>query len=583
MNPTVQHILEKHFGFSQLKPQQKPVVEAVLAGKNVLVILPTGTGKSLCYQLPALVLPGCTVVVSPLIALMQDQVHTLCSRGIAATCINSTLSRDEQHRRLTRLREGKIKLLYVAPERFQQPSLMNVLSQLHVSLLAVDEAHCISLWGHDFRPDYLRLGHLTHKLAQPVVMALTATAPPVVQDDILNKLSIPNARRIVSGFDRPNLCYHVIRCHGERQKISWIVACLRTHPHDSTLIYVATRTAAVDLAVSLSHALERSVLYYHAGLPDAQRAQIQKQFMQSPHAILVATNAFGMGVDKPDIRRIIHYHLPGTVEAYYQEAGRAGRDGDASECFLIYDPADKTIQDVFIRSASLSLSKLLKLQHLQTDPNTLDSLQHSLSITLRQVETAQILFKAWSFEHGNHKVFPNKLETIRLWRRMIKRRRYRYKQLEQMIRCAESKGCRRAVLMRYFDSHENIRQQPCCDICIQNRESEASQNIDLSNSGELWQRSLCVAILYCVARWPRRFTPDKLSALLSGIRTASVTLYDGFKVPVFGYFSFIPMAHIRSRLYRMQENGFVYSSTRQPFQTLYLTQKGSRVLNHLVR
>ncbi len=584
MNPAVQQILQSRFGFSRLKPQQIPVVEAVLAGKNVLVILPTGTGKSLCYQLPALVLPGCTVVVSPLIALMQDQVQKLCNRGIAASCINSTLSRDEQRRRLTRLRKGKIKLLYIAPERFQQSSLMDALGQQHVSLLAVDEAHCISLWGHDFRPDYLRLGHLIHQLSYPVVMALTATAPRVVQDDILNKLSIPHAQRIVSGFDRPNLCYHVIPCYGERQKISWMVTCLRTHPCDSTLIYVATRTAAVDLADSLSRALERSVLYYHAGLPDAQRDQIQSQFMHNPHATLVATNAFGMGVDKPNIRRIIHYHLPGTVEAYYQEAGRAGRDGDASECFLLYDTADKTIQDFFIQSASLSLSMLLKIQHcFKKNPDTVHSRQHSTAITSRQLETAQTLFKAWSLDQGNHKGLPNKLETLWLWRQMIQRRRYRRGQLERMIKCAESKGCRRAFLMRYFDSHENIRQQPCCDVCIRNRDSGAAQNIDLSNSQDLWKRSLCVAILYCTARWPHRFTPDKLSALLSGIRTASVTLYEGFRVPVFGHFAFMQTTHIRSHLYRMYENGFIYPSVRQPYQTLYITQKGSRILDQLIK
>jgi ATP-dependent DNA helicase RecQ len=341
--------LHEHFGFNDFRAGQLEVIEAVLAGKNAVVVMPTGSGKSLCYQLPALMLEGATLVVSPLIALMKDQVDALRARGLPATFINSSIPLGEQHERINALRRGEFKLVYIAPERFRSQRFVEALQSLRISLFAVDEAHCISTWGHDFRPDYLRLKSAVQLLRGAQTLALTATATPYVRSDIIEQLGLVSPPTFVSGFDRPNLSIDVVHTERERQKIAHIKRLALKH-EGSGIIYAATRKA-VELAARELQEQGLRVVAYHAGMSDGVRVKAQDDFMAGRTQMIVATNAFGMGIDKPDIRFVAHYQMPGSIEAYYQEIGRAGRDGLPSDCLLLFNYADKNTHDFFIEGS----------------------------------------------------------------------------------------------------------------------------------------------------------------------------------------------------------------------------------------
>jgi ATP-dependent DNA helicase RecQ len=341
--------LREHFGFDDFREGQREVVETVLSGQDAVVVMPTGGGKSLCYQLPALLKPGATLVVSPLIALMKDQVDALHARGLPATFVNSSLGFEEQKSRISAMRRGDFKLVYVAPERFRSNHFVEALKSAEISLFAVDEAHCVSTWGHDFRPDYLRLKQAAEEIGRPQIVALTATATPHVRADIIEQLGLRSPRAFVSGFDRPNLGIRVVHTQKEREKIARVRA-VAAEPGGSGIIYASTRKAVEQVSGRLREA-GLSVVGYHAGMEDADRARAQDDFMSGARQMIVATNAFGMGIDKPDIRFVIHYQMPGSIEAYYQEIGRAGRDGLPSTCVLLFNYADKRTQDYFIEGS----------------------------------------------------------------------------------------------------------------------------------------------------------------------------------------------------------------------------------------
>ena len=331
--------LRQYFGHSSFRPGQERLVDGILSGRDALGIMPTGGGKSLCYQVPALLLPGLTLVVSPLISLMKDQVAALTAAGVPAAFFNSSQTLEEYQEVFRGIRSRAYRLVYVAPERLENPRFAQLMAQQDVSLLAVDEAHCISQWGQDFRPSYLKIADFSANLCRrPIMAAFTATATARVQEDIVTQLALQRPVRVVTGFDRPNLFFDVQR---PRHKLSALLSLIAQRPGKSGIVYCATRSAVERVWTALNeHGIPAA--RYHAGLPEEERRANQDDFQFDRRAVMVATNAFGMGIDKSNVSFVIHYNMPKNLEAYYQEAGRAGRDGEAADCILLYSPGDVT-------------------------------------------------------------------------------------------------------------------------------------------------------------------------------------------------------------------------------------------------
>jgi len=364
----LQGALQQHFGYAEFKPQQEAIVAALLERRSVLAVLPTGHGKSLCYQLPALMQEGLTVVVSPLISLMKDQIDQLRRRGITPVAfINSSLALNEQRREMARVKNGTVKLLYVAPERFRSRAFTEELARCRLSLFVIDEAHCVSQWGHDFRPSYLALKETLRLLQPPAVALFTATATPEVEADILQQLGLAAVEKFVGSVARPNLHFRVQRVTSDGDKFRALAALLDGLPGKG-IIYTARKREAQEVAALLQN-LGIAADFYHAGRRDEERRQVQERFFDDSAnglRVVVATNAFGLGIDKRDIRFVVHFSLPGSLEAYYQEAGRAGRDGRPAQCLLLYWEEDRGLQEWFIKESLLSKTDLVKLLRAAT-------------------------------------------------------------------------------------------------------------------------------------------------------------------------------------------------------------------------
>src|SRR3954465_10427119 len=347
----VQAALDDYFGFPAFRPGQREAVDAAVAGQDVLVVMPTGSGKSLCYQLPALLRDDLTIVVSPLVALMQDQVEALQARGLGerVALVNAQQDGAANADAIRRAVGGRVRLLYVAPERFSSPGFVQRIGEASIGLFVVDEAHCVSQWGHDFRPDYFRLADAARHLGADAIVASTATATPQVAGDIVRRLSLRDPVRVATGFDRPNLAFAVAR-PAPHEKRPLVAEILRGHDALPAIVYAGTRAGSEELRDQLRAGLGGAVVeMYHAGLDRWERADVQRRFLADEVQVIVATNAFGMGVDKPNVRTVLHASVPASLEAYYQEAGRAGRDGDPARAILLAENRDKALHVHFIK------------------------------------------------------------------------------------------------------------------------------------------------------------------------------------------------------------------------------------------
>ncbi|MCC7363795.1 MAG: RecQ family ATP-dependent DNA helicase [Dehalococcoidia bacterium] len=360
---TARKALAQVFGYHDFRPGQAEVIAAVLGKRDTLAVMPTGGGKSICYQVPALLAKdGITVVVSPLLALMKDQVDGLRQAGVPVAAVNSTIPRDEQARILDAAVANRLRLLYVAPERFGDGQFMSALRRANVALLAIDEAHCISQWGHDFRPSYRELGDVRPKVGNPPIVALTATADPLVREDILARLKMRDPVVHVAGFDRPNLRFDVVRVKNQKEKSEQIAERLKGLGEESAIVYCGTRKKVEEVTDFLQRQRIKCARY-HAGMTDDDRKRIQEAFARDSVRIIVATNAFGMGIDKPDVRMVLHHDMPDSLESYYQEAGRAGRDGEPAECVLYYSARDRNLREFFIDLSHPEARTVVEVYH----------------------------------------------------------------------------------------------------------------------------------------------------------------------------------------------------------------------------
>ena len=449
--------LRRWFGHDDFRPGQREVIEALLEGRDALAVLPTGGGKSLTYLLPGLRRPGLCLVISPLIALMQDQVEKLVARGLPAAVLNSQLSSAEQSRVLERTQRGKIKILFVAPERFKSPRFVRALQKVEVGLFAVDEAHCISQWGHDFRPDYRRLDQGIALCGRPPVVAVTATATAQVRDDIAQLLDLGTDRLVlVRGFDRPNLHLSVQRLFGGRAlKERALIALLDRAPPGPGLVYCSTRKSTERVERVLKGAKFVGVEVYHAGLSGRIRERVQKALFSGKAQTVVATNAFGLGIDKQDLRFVIHYDVPGTVEAYYQQAGRAGRDGEPAVCALLYAPQDVHLQRFFLDTTFPAREVIAEVarvaEQVGDDPFLVEEAMPS-KVNGRAVESAlRILEEAGGLSKVD-------FEQLRL------RERHHRQLLEKMLGYVSGRACRRRMILDYFGAVGAPRCN-ACDRC----------------------------------------------------------------------------------------------------------------------
>jgi len=401
---TPQQTLQKYFGYSNFRHGQEDIINAILLGKDTLAILPTGGGKSICFQIPGLMLSGTTLVISPLISLMKDQVDALIKKNIAATFINSSLKNKEVKNRLTNLAQQKYKFVYIAPERLQTIQFIKVCQQIKIPFIAIDEAHCISMWGHDFRPEYTQINQFVNRLTtQPAIAAFTATATKRVRKDIVTSLKLDRPQIFLNSFKRDNLSFHITNCSDNFSQELALFIILKKHQGQAGIIYTTTQKKAEYLAELIKHYWGSNfpINAYHAGLEADLRAVIQDRFLDNQLQIITATNAFGMGVDKANVKWVIHYQVSGNLENYYQEAGRAGRDRQPADCYLLFNPADIEIQKIFI-----------------------------------------------------NKSHPENDDPLRI---------HQLSQLQQMITYAKSRVCRQQFILKYFDEKGEICEQ--CDIC----------------------------------------------------------------------------------------------------------------------
>ena len=447
-----------HFGYADFRPTQLRVVQSVLAGHDTLAVLPTGGGKSICFQIPSLVNGGLTIVVSPLISLMQDQVDALQRKGIAAAFLNSSLTKPQADRVMRTVADGSLRLLYVSPERLTTLSGELRHSGIRPTLLAVDEAHCISEWGHDFRPSYRELAKARYLLGNPPALALTGSATPEVREDITQSLRLRNARLVLGSFDRANLWFGVTRVKDNQARLAALLAILGSDDH-MAIVYAPTRGQTEILARALRDHGHRASPY-HAGLSPAVREQTLRAFLKDELDMVVATSAFGMGIDKPTVRLVVHWTMPPTMESYYQEAGRAGRDGRPARCILLHNSEDTALA---LRQLDTTFPPRRTLQRIWEKPSAVTGVSKSV------LDSAERLRRELRPEEGPVD-----------WKRIIRRQCRARERLHVMQRYAGARSCRREVMLAYFGE----RRENChgCDRCTQSLRTEDTFPLPQPNS-----------------------------------------------------------------------------------------------------
>jgi len=604
--------LRKHFGFEEFREGQEEVISTILSGNDAMVVMPTGSGKSLCYQLPALMMDGATLVVSPLIALMKDQVDALHARGLPATFINSAIPETEQRARIESLRRGEYKLVYVAPERFRSSRFNAALRSVNISLFAVDEAHCVSTWGHDFRPDYLRLKHVIESLGNMRTLALTATATPYVRSDIIQQLGLKDPQTFVSGFDRPNLSIEVVHTQREREKISRIKRLASSHS-GSGIIYASTRKAVEQVGSRLKE-LGLSVVTYHAGMSDGQRIKAQEDFMTGRKQMIVATNAFGMGIDKAEIRFVVHYQMPGSIEAYYQEIGRAGRDGLPSTCLLLFNYADKNTHDFFI-DGSYPNGTLVRQVYdalVSTGLKRIELSATELTKRAQQKNEMAVNSALYLLERAGHiertMVGPNRDEQGSRRSRTIfmlddppvsqlrtnqadvaRRGDLERRKLREIIELCYTEYCYRAYILDYFGDRHHARQCGTCGNCrpsqpassdLHSFESSPSLPVETDNNPRPLDADELLRvrkILACAKRMKGRFGKRVLAATLRGSASRVVLNAHLNELSTYGLLKDMPQDLILVFIEALVSAGCL-SVTKGQYPTVSITELGNRVM-----
>ena len=593
-----QQALEKYFGFREFREPQGEVISGILNGQDVFVVMPTGGGKSLCYQLPAILRDGVTVVVSPLVALMKDQVDALVSKGLSATLINSTLSGGEQQQRIRRMREGEFKLVYIAPERFRSRSFLQALGQITIGLFAIDEAHCMSQWGHDFRPDYFRLGSVLEELGRPQVAAFTATATPEVRTDIVHRLGLENPSIFVAGFARPNLRFVVTETEREPDKYNRLRDLVRRHR--TGIVYCATRKR-VDLVSEELRSWGVRVVSYHGGIDDAGREEAQNQFTQNNCDVAVATNAFGMGIDRADIRFVVHFEIPGSLEAYYQEAGRAGRDGEPAECELLFNYADTRVQDFFIDGSNPSVELIrnvyLLLRNMANERGEVEQSIRDIAARIDHENNDMAVHSAITIldRHGvidRYDIPGKRIRGTRLLQRDLqplqlpidipalreKEKRDRGK-LKAMVEYAYGRECRQKIILRYFGDPD-LTACGACDICS----SVRSDKIRPPTEQELLvvRKALSGVARMCY-RTKEGFTPrfgrNRVIQVLVGSRGREVLDAGLHELTTYGLLKQKSPNYLHELFREMEEAKLIYSTGGQ-FPMVGLAQLGVAVMQN---
>ncbi len=569
--------LQERFGFPAFRPGQREACAAALAARDVLVVMPTGSGKSLCYQLPALLRDDLTIVVSPLVALMQDQVEALRARGLGerVALVNAQQDPAANAEALVRAVAGGLSLLYVAPERFSSPGFLERVAGARVGLFVVDEAHCVSQWGHDFRPDYFRLADAAKRVGAAALVASTATATPRVAVDVARRLGLRDPVRVATGFDRPNISFAVAR-PGGHEKRPLMIEALRAPGALPAIVYAGTRAGAEELAGDLTRALGEEALAYHAGLDRATRAVVQRRFLTDEARVIVATNAFGMGVDKPNVRTVLHASVPASLEAYYQEAGRAGRDGAPARALLLAENRDKALHVHFIKREEVEdglpgwLADRLAAAadghgRYELDARSLGLEGDRLRALLGHLSRAGVIVPAPAPLDRVVGTVAGRFDgraAARCRSSIEEAARARWRQYREIWAYVEGERCRRRAILKHFgDGAEPHPDGACCDRCepaIRPRaaEPEPASIADLDDA------------ILSVARTARPAVGRTTCAeILHGARTKKIArnAYDG--LPAYGCSAHLRRADILARVDELIEAGRI-GTTGGPYPVL---------------